>query len=264
MLGGTGLRKKGEVDCGSFYSWLVPGLLVVVWYVSVRTGWWPRSLIASPVAVAEEFWVSMWDGSLLFHAYISVGRLIFGFSVGLVIGLLLGSAAGVSSTAARIINPTFQLIVPIPVIAWIPLLIIVFGIAGARIALVAMGTFFLIYFGTVQGIRSVDAGVVELARLYNKTRLELLKDILLPAAARNIMESARLALAIGWILLLAGEVIASSSGLGWLIWDSRNFAQAEAMLVGMIAVGLLGKATDMGMEIIQSRILRWHEGYELE
>ena len=155
-----------------------------------------------------------------------------------------------------------DLLAPIPVIAWIPLLIVLFGIESARVLLICVGTFFQLYFSTVQGLRGTPIELVELARVYEKGPLEMWREILFPWALPVIIDSARQALAIGWILLLSGEVIASSSGLGWLIWDSRNFARADDMIVGMMAVGILGKCTDSLVVRLRVRLLRWRTTFE--
>lgn len=168
---------------------------------------------------------------------------------------------GVSRGIERSISLTVDLLAPIPVLAWIPLFIILFGISGARIALISVGTFFQLYFSTIQGIRSTPVQLVELGRVYEKGAFRLWKEILFPSALPAIIDATRQALIIGWILLLAGEVIASSSGLGWLMWDSRNFARSDDMIVGMISVGILGKSTDWLMSILQRRLLRWRRTF---
>jgi sulfonate transport system permease protein len=241
---------------------VLPIALLILWETAVHTGWWPRTIIAPPSEVAWDFFYLLLDGTLVVHAAVSVKRLVLGFLCGLTLAIALGGAIGVFRTVERAVGPTIQILAPVPVIAWIPLLIILFGINGSRVALIATGTFFIMVFATIRGIRSVDVKLIEVARVFEKSHFELFRQVLLPSALPNILDSCRMALAIGWILLLAGEVIASSSGLGWLIWNSRNFSRADDMIVGMIAVGLLGGLTDWGMSRLQSWYLRWRPTYQ--
>lgn len=243
-------------------SSIVPVTFLLVWEFAVWTGWWPRTLIASPFDVALDFIHLFGNGMLIHHTLVSLSRLTIGFLLGAGTAVLFGSVVGLFRLAERLVSPTIQILAPIPAIAWIPLLIILFSIDGARIALIAVGTFGPVFFSVVHSIRSVNPHLVEVAYIYNKTRWEILWKILLPAALPSIFGAFRVALGLSWILLLAAEVIASSSGLGWLIWDSRNFSRPDDMIVGMIAVGILGALTDRSIAILQSRVLRWRSAFQ--
>jgi sulfonate transport system permease protein len=243
-------------------SAIVPVTLVAVWELSVRFGWLPSTLIAAPSAVIVDAWLLATDGKLGYNAYISLARLAGGFAIGMTLALVLGSLVGLFRLAERLISPTIQILSPIPVVAWIPLFIIFFHIDGSRIALIATGTFWIVFFGVVQGIRSADAKLVEVAYLYNKPALDILLKLLLPAALPNILGALRIALGLSWVLLLTAEMIASSSGLGWLIWDSRNFSRPDDMIVGMISVGVLGALTDRSVALLQRRVLRWRSTFD--
>ena len=102
---------------------------------------------------------------------------------------------------------------------------------------------------------------MEVAQLYEKSRWTVLRTVLLPSAAPSIVASARVAMALSWTLLVAAEVIASANGLGWLIWDSRNFARPAAMIAGMLAIGILGKATDGLLARFGRYLTRWDRSY---
>jgi sulfonate transport system permease protein len=248
---------------GAIQSAVVPLLLLTLWEVAVRATWWPRALIASPVEVVVDFGRLMANGKLAFHAMVSLRRLSAGFLVGTGVGVGLGTLVGLSRPVERALAPTVQLLAPIPVVAWIPLFIILFGIGEAsKIAIIAVGTFFVVFFNTVQGIRATDRKLVEVAYVFNKSRAELVMAVLLPSALASILTGLRVALGLSWILLIVAEVIASSEGLGWLIWDSRNFSRADDLIVGMIAVGILGKLSDQGLLAVERRLLRWRQTFE--
>lgn len=200
---------------------------------------------------------------LLEHSLISFWRVLAGFFIGTILGLLVGVLVGTAKLFERLFGPTLQTLAPIPPPAWIPLLIILFGIGEAsKIALVALGTFFVIFINTVQGIRSADQKLVEVAEMYQKDKITLIISILIPSALPSILTGTRVALALSWILLIASEVIASSKGLGWLMWDARNFSRPAEMLVGMVAVGILGKLSDMAVVWLEQRLLSWRLSFE--
>ena len=241
---------------------VVPLILLLLWEVAVRWNWVPSSLIAPPSKVAVRLVQMLYDLTLFKHALISIGRLAAGFAIGTATGITLGITVGAFRSGARLFEPTILSLMPIPPIAWIPLFIILFGIGNtSKIALISLGSFSALFFSTVYGIRTADRNLVELARVFNKSHATLVRDILIPSALPTVMSSMRVALALSWTLLICSEVIASSSGLGWLIWDARNFSRADDMIVGMIAVGALGKITDSALDSLERRLTRWRVVY---
>ena len=240
---------------------LLPCLLLAVWEISVRSGWWPRTLIAAPSEVLLNL-LRLGGGELLLHGFVSLYRLLSGFLLGSSMGFLLGTCVGLSRLAHRLIAPTIQFLAPVPPVAWIPLLIILFGIGDpSKVALIAVGSFFVLFVNTVSAIRATDTDLVELAQLYEKNRFELAMQVLIPSALPRVATALRVALGLSWILLIAAEVIASASGLGWLIWDSRNFSRPDDMLVGMLAIGFLGQLTDAALLRYERYVLRWHPAF---
>jgi sulfonate transport system permease protein len=190
-------------------------------------------------------------------------RLFVGFLIGSVLGVALGTIVGLSKAIERYVAPSIAFLSPVPVSAWIPLVIILFGIGDmAKSYLISIGTFFVVYASTFSGIRNADYKLIEMAKLLNKTRFTLAINILLPSALPMILHGLRGALALGWILLIVAEVVASTTGLGWLIWDSRNFARADDMVAGMIVVGAFGAITDYVMSLIQARLLFWRKTFD--
>jgi len=242
---------------------VVPVTLLVTWELSVRWGLFPPALIASPSQVLTKFFTMLFGLQLIEHAAISLMRLLSGFILGTVLGIFLGTVVGASRLGARLFEPSVLSLIPIPPIAWIPLLIILFGIGDAsKILLISIGSFCTLFIHTAYGIRSADKNLVEVANVLGKSRSSRLWHILLPSAIPNILSSMRVAMALSWTLLIASEVIASSKGLGWLIWDSRNFSRPDDMIVGMVAVGILGKLTDTLLIKLERYLTRWRSTYQ--
>ena len=242
---------------------LLPLVLIIGWELSLRFSLVPDTLIASPIETLKAFWSMIQDRSLLTHSYVSCQRLFLGFSIGCLSGISIGSLVGANRLAARLLEPTIAVIAPIPAVAWVPLIIMLLGIGEAsKVALIAFGTLFVVALHTSHGIRGTSREYVELAHVLGKSQIELLTRVLFPSALPQIFTGMRVAMALSWTLLLVSEIIASSEGLGWLIWDARNFSRPADMFVGMIAVGLLGRLSDMGLIILEKRITRWRSTYD--
>jgi len=237
---------------------VVPFSLLFLWELVVRLGWVPPQLLAAPSQVVTRFVAMLLSGDLFVHAGISLYRLFAGFFLGASVGFFVGSAVGLSRSSERIFAPTLRFLSPVPPVAWIPVLIIAFGIGDlSKILLIAVGVFFIVFFHTVQGIRSTPTDLVDVGRVYEKTWPEIAMTILVPSSLPSVFSGLRVAMALCWILLIAAEVIASSKGLGWLIWDARNFSRPDDMFVGVASVGIFGKLTDNALALLQARATRW-------
>lgn len=242
---------------------IIPILLIVIWEFSVFIGWLPKTLIASPSQITLDFWRFIVTGELFEHIFISLYRLLVGFIVGSLLGLIAGVGVGTSKFLDKLLNPLIQFLAPIPPIVWVPLLIIFFGIGEtSKIVLLIVASFFVLFLNTVQGIRSTNQKFVDVANVYNKSNMDLIKKILLPSSLPNIFTGMRLALGLSWILLIAAEVVASSKGLGWLIWDARNFSRPDDMFVGIITIGCLGKLSDQILLKIEKKFTKWRDIFE--
>lgn len=240
------------------FSLIIPIIIISLWELAIRTGYFPNSLIATPTQVMKNLFVMLFDLEIVGHAWASLKRLFLGFTLGVSLGVSLGVLVGYSRLGARLLEPTLLALIPVPPIAWIPLLIIFFGIGEAsKIGLIAIGGFVTLFLQTAFGVRSTSKDIMEVAYVYKKNFISILFKILLPSALPNIFSSMRVAMALSWTLLMASEMIASSKGLGWLIWDSRNFSRPDDMIVGMIVVGILGKATDYLIVILEKRYSKW-------
>jgi ABC-type nitrate/sulfonate/bicarbonate transport system permease component len=242
---------------------IIPCCFIIIWDLSVRFGLIPNTLIATPIQVAVQFWAMFWNGSLFSNAWVSLLRLIAGFMVGTVLGITIGSIVGYSKTIAKFLEASLLVLIPVPPIAWIPLLIILLGIGeSSKIALISIGSFCTLFLQVSNGIRSVNKDLVEVGYTLNKSNAEMFFNIFFPAIIPDIFSSMRVAMALSWTLLMASEIIASSSGLGWLVWDSRNFSRPDDMIVGMIAIGILGKASDYLLVVWGRYLTRWRSTYQ--
>jgi sulfonate transport system permease protein len=246
-------RLKNVLIIGS-----LPLMVLILWELSVRWQLVPNSLVASPSQVINKFFIMFFDGRLFVHSYVSMKRLLLGFIIGTSLGVTIGTIVGFWKLGTKLIEPTLLALLPVPPIAWIPFLIIIFGIDEAsKIALISMGSFWTLFLQTSYGIRTVDKQLIEVAFIFKKDWKTILCKVMLPSCLPHIFSGMRVALAISWGLMVASEIIASSKGLGWLIWDARNFSRPADLIVGMIVTGILGKLTDSIIVKAEKRFTNW-------
>lgn len=153
----------------------------------------------------------------------------------------------------------------VPHLALIPLVILWFGIdESAKIFLVALGTLFPIYINTWHGIRSIDRGLVEMARSYGLSGLSLFVHVILPGALPSIMVGVRFALGLMWLTLIVAETISANAGIGYLAMNAREFLQTDVVVVAIILYALLGKLADVSAQLLERVWLRWHPAYHVK
>jgi sulfonate transport system permease protein len=219
--------------------------------------------LPAPSDVAIAFWQTLRDGSLLANAAISTERALTGLLIGGGIGFVLGVLAGVWRPAETIFDSSMQMLRNVPHLAIIPLVILWFGIdEEAKIFLVAIGSMFPIYLNTFHGIRTVDPGLTEMARVYGLGRFAQFWRVILPGALPSILVGLRYALGIMWLTLIVAETISASSGIGYMTMNAREFLQTDVVLLGIIVYALLGKIADMVTRRIEARALAWHPAYQ--
>jgi sulfonate transport system permease protein len=240
----------------------VPVLLLTVWQVAGQAGWLSSRILPEPFAVAKAFWTLAASGELWMHACKSLARAVYGFAIGGGLGLLLGLLTGTFKTAETLLDTSLQMVRNIPALALIPLVILWFGIEEAsKLFLVSVGVFFPVYLNTFHGIRSVDKGLIEMAKSYGLSGWPLYRDVILPGALPSILVGVRFSLGLVWVLLIVAETISAQSGIGYMTMNAREFLQTDIVLVGILLYALLGKLADVLSRGLEQYWLRWHPGY---
>jgi len=239
-----------------------PVIVLVVWQLLSSIGFIRPMILPSPTSVAEVCWDLLASGELGKHVLASALRVIEGFALAAASGLFLGVAIGLSRTFGRFAELPIQLTKPIPPIAWIPLAILWFGIGEwAKIYIIFIGAFFPILINTIDGIRQTDNRFVELARILEVPHWRFVRQVILPGALPQIMTGLRLGLNIAWMCVVAAELIAASSGVGFLIMDARQLSQTDIVLAGMLTMGILGKVTDDLLRALEKRLVSWRTAF---
>ena len=241
-----------------FWPLVTATILIALWAVIVqRSG---TNVFPSPRAV-ERGTVQLIERGLLWR-YISdsLRRVAIGYLLALAIGTPAGLALGWYPAAGHVVNPLIQMLRPISPIAWIPVAIVLFGVGDlASIYLIFLASFFPIVVSTMNGVRNVPAMYRRAGRNFGLAPASLLRKVVLPAALPQMLVGLRLALGIAWLVVVAAEMIAAESGLGYLVIDSRNAGKRYDLVVGaMIVIGLIGLALDHGFRRAERiRSIRW-------
>jgi len=242
------------------WAWPVPLAVLALWQLSARQGWVAEQVLPPPSAVWATFSDLLESGDLWHHLGISLVRVLAGFGIGLALGLLLGGAMGLSATFRDYVLPLFKAVSQVPVIGWLPLLILVVGIGEAlKFLLIAKAALVPVAINTCQGIQGVPQRFVEVARVYGFTRWQLLARVVLPAATAPIWNGVRYGLTHAWLALVVVELLASSEGIGFLIVYGRQLFQLDLVLAAVLAVGIVGFAIDKLLALAEGRLLRWRK-----
>ena len=215
-------------------------------------------LFPSPVLVLQTGIEMVRSGELLQDVAASMGRVVQGFVVAAILGVAVGTLVGRSRLAEHVVDPLIQMLRPIPPLAFLPMMVLWFGIGEmSKIAFIAYATFFPIFTTTVEGIKFIDPVLLRAASSLGATRRDLFRMVVLPAALPSIITGLRIGFGLAFFVIVAAEFIAADSGLGFLINDSRTFFQVPRMLLGAAVIGLIGFAFNVLLRGLETRLLRW-------
>lgn len=243
-------------------GWIVPLALLALWQLASAVGWLPTRVLPAPTAVAAAAFDLARSGELWENLAVSAGRALAGLLIGGGVGFALGLLNGLSRLSDKLLDPTLQMVRNIPHLALIPLVIIWFGVEeSARIFLVAIGVFFPIYVNTSHGIRSVDAQLIEMGRVYGMSPWAMFTKIVLPGALPSILVGLRFALGVMWLTLIVAETIAASSGIGHMAMAAREFMRTDVIMLSILIYALLGKLADSATRLLERRFLAWNAAF---
>jgi NitT/TauT family transport system permease protein len=241
-----------------------PLVLILLWDRAVAiTG---TRLVPSPREVAVMMYDFSFGGvyddafsaTILTHIWKSMTRVYGGFFLAALIGIPLGLMIGRIRLLRQLLDPTINLLRPIPVTAWLPLSMIFFGLGpNAAIFLVFLGAFYPILLNTIFGVRSVDVRLFEAAAMLGCSGSAMFRQIVFPASLPSIFNGFRIAHGFAWILIVVGEMTGVPTGLGSVIMDGRTLSRTDLVVTGMIVIGVCGFVTDRIIVVISNRVLQW-------
>jgi sulfonate transport system permease protein len=237
--------------------WLLPLLLLGLWYLGVERGWLSEQVLPPPAYVYQALSDLVGNGDLWLNASASLQRVFVGFSLGALLGVALGLAMGLSRTLEDYLLPTFNALVQIPVLGWLPFALLLFGIGETlKYVLIAKAALVPITLCTLQAFRQAPKGLLEVGRTYGFSRRQSVTSIVLPAAIPTLFTGFRLGFTKAWLSLVVVELVASSEGLGYLIVYGRQLFQLDLVMAAVVVVGTLGLLIDRSFDYAQKRLNR--------
>lgn len=234
-------------------------VLVVLWIIASHNS--PR-FFPSPASVWQRVQelneMPIGKTSVLGHALISLRRVLVGFVAAAVLGIITGLAMGWNKKARAIINPIFTALRPIPPIAWIPLIILWCGIGEtSKYLLIFIGAYFVVVLNTAAGVAMVDPMYIDVGRIYKANTWQMLRHVVFPAAMPAIIAGLKIALSTAWMVVVAAEMIASRSGLGFMITRGSESLDVALVMVAMILIGVTGALLSALFTWLERRICPW-------
>ena len=259
-----GLGQAGKTAVGL----VLPVALVAIWQLASTDGALFGGALPSPDRVwrAWVVWafgnpglgLNPYSGTWWDNVVFSTIRVAKGFGLAILIGVPLGIMIGWSRLVAAAVDPTIQILRPIPITAWLPISLAVFGIRDfGAIFLILIGAFYPIVINSMQGARGVERNWIRAAMMMGASRTAILRRVVLPAALPSIFTGLRIGLGIGWTAVIVSEMVAVKSGLGYVLWDAYYVGRMEVVIADMVSIGAMGFLSDRLIVLLEHWALRW-------
>lgn len=236
--------------------------LLFVWWLCTTMGWVKPLFVPSPQAIVRKFIWTMNNGytgtPLWVHVAISTARVFGAFLLACIIGIPLGLAMGISPFMRGIFDPPIEFYRPIPPLAYLPLMIIWFGIGEtSKVLLIFLSVFAPVALGARSGVRSAAIEQIHAAYSFGATRWQVLLRVILPSAMPEILTAMRIGIGFGWTTLVAAEMVAATSGLGYMVLSASQFLQTAVVIMGIIIIAAIAYLFDMVMRMAERRLVPW-------
>lgn len=253
------LPKKLKV---ALYGSVVPIILLAAWQILSVVGVLEQHLLPAPTQVLEKLGSMVADGTLWGHIGVTLLRIFIGFAIGVAFAVVIGSFVGYLKIAEQLMDPLIQGFRSIPSLAWVPLFILWMGIGEpSKITLIAVGVFFPVYLNIVSGIQGVDRKLIEVGKIYNFTPFQLVRKVILPASLPSFFTGIRSGLGLGWMFVVAAELMGASKGIGYLLVVGQNTYSPDLVLASIVLIAILGKLTDSALKKFEAKALHWQDSF---
>jgi NitT/TauT family transport system permease protein len=247
---------------------ILPLTFLTLWTLAVERHWVVEGIIPSPRQVAQSWyrWIfgattlslSPYSGTWLAAVLYSSRRVLQGFLLAAAVGIPLGLFVGWNRLVARLVDPSIQLLRPVPITAWLPFAIAVFGIYDASaLFLIGLGAFYPIVVNTTHGVRDTNLLLLRAARMMGAGEGTILTKVVFRSALPSIFTGLRLGIGIAWTAVIVAEMIAVKSGLGYVLWDAYYVGRMDICVATMLSVGLLGFVSDRVLQLLSRLVLKW-------
>lgn len=237
---------------------VLPLALIFFWEGMASCGLTNKAILPAPSVIFASFLNLIVSGDLMTNIFISLQRVLKGFVVGGTAGVVTGFLIGYSKKFELLTRLLLGVLRPIPIIAWIPLLILWAGIDElSKVLVIAIGSFWPVLLNTIYGVKNVDDKLLEVAAIHGKNKWELIRQVILPASLPAIFTGLKIGLGIAWMCVIGAELIASSSGLGYMLILASETFRSDVMLVCVMSVGLIGYFLELLLIMMERRFIVW-------
>jgi len=244
-------------------STLTLASLLLVWWLVTAAGWIEPLFLPSPGDILARAWTLLtqgyMDASLWQHLGASLGRIGLALVAATLTAIPVGIAIGYNRVARGILDPLIEFYRPIPPLAYLPLIVIWCGIGElSKVLLIYLAIFAPIAIATATGVRTVDPTKLRAAQSLGATRAQLIRHVILPSALPDILTGIRIGLGVGWSTLVAAELIAATSGLGFMVQSASQFLVTDVVVLGILLIALIAFALEMSLRALQRKLVPWH------
>ncbi len=246
----------------------LPLSVLAIWEIAGRAGLLSEAILPWP-SLALEGWytwafgpigigLNAYSGTWLSNVINSAQRVFLGYALAICVGVPLGTLIGWNHTVARVVDPTLQGLRPVPITAWLPFSIALFGVHDfGAISLIALGSFYPIVVNSAHGARDVNKNLIRATLMLGGTHRQLFFRVVFPSALPAICTGLRLGIGVAWTVVIVAEMVAVKSGLGYVLWDAYYVGRMDIVIADMVSIGLLGFLSDRVIIMIEGRILGW-------
>lgn len=251
-------KKENSALLIQTLSVLSPLSLLILWEIMARVHIIDTRLLSSPSLILHAFIPLLLSGDLLYNTAVSVQRVLWGFLAGSIPGILLGISMGLSSLVRSALEPMIAATYPIPKLALMPLILLIFGLGEtSKIFTIAIGVFYLVVINTMAGVLSIDKIYLDVAQNFGANRKNFYLTVALPGALPMIFAGLKLGMGMALILIVAAELSAAKAGVGWMIWRAYDMFDIEQMFIALITLSILGYIFSLVLDQLENWVLPW-------
>jgi NitT/TauT family transport system permease protein len=246
-------------------SVLSPIVLLAIWQAGAIAGVVDTRFFSAPTRIFAALGDLLRTGEMQENVAVSLSRIVIGFALGAVPGIFLGLAIGLVPIVRAILQPLVDATFPIPKIALLPMVMLIFGVTGegSKYAIIAIAVVFLVLINTEAGVRNIERIYLDVGRNYGATRLMFFTDIALPGALPMIMAGLKLGMGVALIVIVSAEFVGARSGIGYLIFNSWNTFQVDKMYAGLMAIAIIGFLSAVGLAALERALVPWKGGQRI-
>ena len=235
-------------------------MLLFLWELLARLNWIDVRLFSCPSFILQTLLPLLLSGELLYNTWVSMQRVIWGFLAGSIPGIFLGISMGLSPFLRSAIEPMIAATYPIPKLALMPLILLIFGLGEtSKIFTIAIGVFYLVVINTMAGVLNIDKIYMDVAKNFGASRKDFYLTVAFPGALPMIFAGLKLGMGMALILIVAAELSAAKAGIGWMIWRAYDMFDIEQMFVALIMLSVLGYFFSILLDIIERWVLPWKQ-----